>query len=326
MPGSAVLPGIAVSGTRGLCSAAMERRTPVSYAMVSATDGTVLQTWSNGGSGVPLIISNGLGSPPAAWPAIAEANSGFRAVTWYQRGLGGSERPRDPAAIRIEDHASDLGVVMDAAGMDRALLLGWSVGVNVAFEFAHQHPERVAGILGVAGVPGGSLRAMYGSVGLPGPLREPAGALSAYLLRHTGPLMSSLAGLIPLSHHPFSPSGLGVVVREARHADALLAVLRTFAAHDWSWYSKLVLAAGKHAPMDVSGMRCPVTLLAGRHDSVTAYEDIVAAGKTMPDAHVKVLAAGTHFLPLQYPSEMLSELRSLARRCDLWPGVGVRER
>jgi len=285
--------------------------------MTAAADGTLLQTWSNGGAGVPVVISNGLGSPPAAWPGIAEADSGFRVVTWYQRGLGGSERPRDEAAIRIEDHADDLGSVMDAAGMDRALLIGWSVGVNIAFEFAAANPKRVAGILGVAGVPGGSLRAMYGSVGLPGPLREPAGTLSAYLLRHAGPLMSSVAGLLPLSHHPFSPSGVGVVVREARHADALFSVLRTFAGHDWPWYSRLVLAAGKHAPMDVSGVRCPVTLVAGRHDSITAYEDIVAAGQRMPDAKVKVLPAGTHFLPLQYPDELLEELRALARRSDL---------
>ena len=291
--------------------------------MVPATDGTLLRTWSNDGTGTPLVISNGLGTPPAAWPTIAKPDSGFRAVTWYQRGLGGSERPRDPAAIRIEDHADDLGVVMAAAGMDRALLLGWSLGVNVAFEFARRHPQRVAGILGVGGVPGGSLRAMYGSVGLPGPLREPAGAFSAYLLRHAGPLVTTLAGLLPLSHHPFSPSGVGVVVREAQHPDALFAVLRTFAGHDWPWYSELVLAAGKHAPMDVSDVHCPVTLLAGRHDSVTAYEDILAAGARMPDARVKVLSAGTHFLPLQYPEEMLAELRALARRSDLWPGAAV---
>lgn len=295
----------------------------MSTAMVAATDGTLLQTWSNKGEGLPLVISNGLGTPPSAWPTIARPDSGFRVVTWSQRGLGGSERPRDPAAIKIEDHAADLEVVMDKAGMDRALLLGWSVGVNIAFEFAERHPERVAGILGVAGVPGGSLRAMYGSVGLPAPLREPVGTLSAYLLRHAGPLVSTLAGLIPMSHHPLSPSGLGVVVREAQHADSVLAVLRTFAAHDWPWYSRLVLAAGKHQPMDVSKVRCPVTLLAGRHDSITASEDIVAAAKRMPDARVRVLSAGTHFLPLQYPDEMLAELGSLARRSDLWPGAAA---
>lgn len=292
----------------------------MSYAMTAAADGTQLQTWTNRGTGIALVISNGLGSPPAAWPAVTRADSGFRAVTWYQRGLGGSERPRDPAAIRVEDHADDLGTVMDAAGMDRALVLGWSVGVNVAFEFAQRHPGRVAGILGVAGVPGGSLGSMYASVGLPGPLREPAGALSAYLLRHAGPLVTSVAGVLPLSHQPLSASGLGVVVRDARHADALLAVLRTFASHDWPWYSRLVLAAGRHAPMDLSGVACPVTLLAGRHDSVTAYEDVVAAAGRVPDARVRVLAAGTHFVPLQYPEEMLAELRLLAHRTDLWPG------
>ena len=297
---------------------------PVSYAMTTAADGTLLQTWSNDGTGLPVVISNGLGSPPAAWPSIVDPNSGFRVVTWYQRGLGGSERPRDETAIRIEDHADDLRSIMDAAGMDRALLLGWSVGVNIAFEFAARHPDRAAGILGVAGVPGGSLRGMYGSMGLPGPLREPVGAFSAYLLRHAGPLVNAVAGLLPLSHHPLSPSGVGVVVREARHTEAVLSVLRTFARHDWPWYSQLVLAAGKQPPMDVSQVRCPTTLLAGRHDSITAYEDVVAVGKRMPDARVKVMPAGTHFLPLQYPDELLDELRALARRSDLLPGPAAK--
>ena len=34
---------------------------------VQAAGGTALRAWSNGGAGVPVVISNGLGTPPTAW-------------------------------------------------------------------------------------------------------------------------------------------------------------------------------------------------------------------------------------------------------------------
>lgn len=203
--------------------------------------------------------------------------------------------------------------------MDRALIVGWSIGVGVAFRFAELHPERVAGILGVAGVPGGSLKGMFGSLGLPTPLREPAGKLSTRLLPVVGPGLSVLAAGLPRADHPFSLTGLEAVAREVRHAHSMVAVLRAFAEHDWDWFTKLALAAGEQRPMDVSTVACPVTLLAGRHDAVTSSRDIQAVAAAIPDARVRVLPAGTHFVPLQYPDRMLDELRLLADRTDLHP-------
>ena len=162
-----------------------------SYSKVRAVDGTMLRAWTNDGTGIPVVISNGLGASPTAWPAIAAPDSGFRVVTWHHRGLGGSERPARAGAIRVEDFASDLGAVMASAGMEHALVVGWSFGVNAAFEFARRQPGRTAGLLAVAGVPGGSLGAMYGpDERSPRPLREPAGQISAQLLPVTGPWLT----------------------------------------------------------------------------------------------------------------------------------------
>ena len=291
----------------------------VNSSTVQAADGTALRAWSNGGIGVPVVISNGLGTPPTAWPTVMAAGSGFRAVTWSHRGLGGSGRPADPDAVRIQDHVNDLRCVMDAEGMDRALVVGWSIGVGVAFRFAELHPERVAGILGVAGVPGGSLQGMFGSLGLPRRLREPAGRLSTRLLPVVGPGLSVLAAGLPRADHPFSLTGLEAVAREVRHAHSMMAVARAFAEHDWDWFTKLALAAGEQRPMDMSIVTCPVTLLAGRHDAVTSSRDILAVAAAIPDARVRVLPAGTHFVPLQYPDLMLDELRLLAARTGLHP-------
>ena len=107
-------------------------RTPTTHFRVVASDGTRLRAWRNGGSGPSVVLSNGLGAPPAAWPGIADRDSGFDVVGWSHRGLGGSERPEDPQRITVEHHADDLTRVMDHVGMERALVLGWSLGVNVA--------------------------------------------------------------------------------------------------------------------------------------------------------------------------------------------------
>ena len=52
------------------------------------------------------------------------------------RGLGGSDRPADESRITISDHTDDLIAVMDSYGIDRAVVIGWSAGVNIAFEAA----------------------------------------------------------------------------------------------------------------------------------------------------------------------------------------------
>ncbi len=119
---------------------------------VRSGDGTRLRAWANGAQGLPLLVSNGLGSIPRAWPALASADSGYDAFTWYYRGTFGSERPADPSRIRVRDHVDDALALLDTHGVERALVACWSIGVNVAFELAERHPDRVAGLLAVAGV------------------------------------------------------------------------------------------------------------------------------------------------------------------------------
>jgi pimeloyl-ACP methyl ester carboxylesterase len=89
-------------------------------------------------------------------------------------------------------------------------------------------------------------------------------------------------------------------------------VVTEFSRHDWTWYRHLAVAVAEHAPLDVSSVRCPVTFLAGRYDSLVDVQDLRAAAGTVPGAQLRVLA-GTHFLPLQYPRVMVEELRRLAR-------------
>lgn len=284
---------------------------------VVSRDGTRIRAWTNGADGAPLVISNGLGAPPSAWPRLAEPDCGFRAVSWWHRGLGGSERPGDPTRVRVEDHAADLEAVMDAAGMTRALVLGWSVGVNVAFEFARAHPRRVAGILAVGGLPGGSFRA-FGPPGLPAHVREAAGAAAAWLLRLVGPPAAALA---PPALDTARALGAGYVPW-VPDLGAAADAARGFATHPWTWYSDVLLAIGAHPAMDTAFVDFPVTLVGGTLDVAAAAADIAAAATGIPQARFVPLL-GTHFLPFEQPDRLHRELVELAGRARCTRGVDV---
>ncbi|MDI3313128.1 MAG: alpha/beta hydrolase [Mycobacterium sp.] len=285
------------------------------YRWATSRDGTRLRVWDNEGSGVPVLISNGLGTPHHAWPAINRQTDRYRVMTWDYRGLGGSDRPADESRISIADHADDLFAVLDHYGVDRAVVIGWSAGVNVAFEAALREPRRIAGVLAVAGVPGGTFEALLHP--LPRFLRPRAGRVGAHLMRYLGPVLNRLGdGLPGTPEHGFDLRGAPTLGLDLIHGDILLQVLRQFANHDWPWYSRLARAVGDHPPIDPGAINMPVTYVAGTWDAITSAERMRAVSKQTPGSRYVELPA-THFVPLQFPERMSAELNSLIARCRL---------
>ena len=68
-----------------------------------------------------------------------------RVVTFDGRGNGKSDRPEEVDAYREKEYAADSLAVMDATGIDRAVLVSLSLGAQRALLLAAEHPERVAG-------------------------------------------------------------------------------------------------------------------------------------------------------------------------------------
>lgn len=274
-----------------------------------------MRAWDNEGRGVPVLISNGLGTPHDAWPAINRRTDSYHVITWDHRGLAGSERPADESRIRISDHTDDFFAVMDAYGVDRAVVIGWSVGVNVAFEAALREPSRISGVLAVAGVPGGTFEALLHP--LPRFLRPRVGRVGSHLMRYLGPVLNRLGdGLPGTPEHGFAPRGVATIGLDVVHGEIVLRVLRQFARHDWPWYSCLARAVGDHPPMDLSEIAMPVTYLAGTWDAITSAEGMRTASKNTPNSEYVELPA-THYVPLQFPERMESELRRVIDRCHL---------
>ena len=290
---------------------------PTSFDFASA-DGTCIRGWRGDGDGLPLVISNGLGTIPQAWPGLVSPDSGYRTVTWYYRGTFGSERPDDPRRIRVEDHVEDMVALMDAEGIDRALVAAWSIGVNIGFEFAQRHPDRVAGLMAVAGVPGGTFGTMGGPWHIPRRLRKPFAVGAARLLRTAGPVLTPVANAIPVNDRVAWLIAHSGFMTPAAKPEVLTPMLSEFLRQDWQWYMDLAVAAAEHDTMDLSFVQCPTTLVAGRSDVLTSMHDVVDTAAKIPHAQITVLP-GSHFLPIEYPALITAALDELARRTDLVP-------
>jgi len=74
-------------------------------------------------------------------PALAEA--GYRVVVPDQRGYNRSDAPRSVAAYDLDVLVDDACAVVDAAGRDRAFVVGHDWGAMVAWHLAHTRPERL---------------------------------------------------------------------------------------------------------------------------------------------------------------------------------------
>jgi pimeloyl-ACP methyl ester carboxylesterase len=62
-------------------------------------------------------------------------------------GYGYSDKPHDAASHHLDGRVADVAAVLDAEGIDRAALWGYSMGVVTAEAFAKQHPEQVTGLI-----------------------------------------------------------------------------------------------------------------------------------------------------------------------------------
>ena len=124
-------------------------QTNASWAGIVPIDDTALAVTDTGGRGTPVIYLNGQFATQGYWrKVIADLGPGFRHITYDERARGKSKKSAD---YSFETVVRDVDVVLDARGVDRALVLGWSYGAFAAAHWASRNPERALGAVLVEG-------------------------------------------------------------------------------------------------------------------------------------------------------------------------------
>jgi 3-oxoadipate enol-lactonase len=92
-------------------------------------------------SGVPVVFINSLGSDLRIWDDVVTRLE-HPSLRYDKRGHGLSDAPAGPYSI--QDHTDDLHGLLEHLKLERVVIVGISVGGQIALEFASRFPERVA--------------------------------------------------------------------------------------------------------------------------------------------------------------------------------------
>jgi pimeloyl-ACP methyl ester carboxylesterase len=283
------------------------------YYPVTSGDGTELQAWTNDVAGPTVLLCNGLGTSPYSWPALLDPGCGVHVISWNHRGTGGSERPADLEHVGIDAFAEDAIAVMDDAGVDACVLMGWSMGVNTMFELAVTEPERVTGLFAVGGVPGDTFASMLAPIFVPRPVRKPITVNAARVMKLAGKPLTQIASRLPvgpLTVEFLSHSGFMLPMPDPELARR---AIKEFLSTPIDWYMHLALHSSLHLRVSLRNIDVPASFLAGQFDILASSHDMRTAAARIPGAAYEEIRA-THFISMEKPTEVHEALLDLLDR------------
>ena len=245
-------------------------------------DGTPL-SYDVTGEGPAVVLLHGSALSKAIWRGLGytAALAGHTVVRMDLRGHGRSGKPHDPECYRMPRHAGDVLAVLDAAGIEHAHVVGYSLGSRVAFSLAAIAPDRVASLTAL----GGTFRPQRGEVEkvfFPGYLEA---------LR-TGGVTAFVEGFAAAGH-PLDP---GTRAAFLANDGAALAACFTATEEDPGLPEAVV-----------AQLALPALLMAGTRDRAR-LADSSRAAELMPRARLVELPGRTHASTLAPARPVLDEL------------------
>jgi pimeloyl-ACP methyl ester carboxylesterase len=179
--------------------------------------------YDEAGAGDPVILVHGFASTPVHnWHAtgwIELLSRSHRVITLDVRGHGLSDKPRDREAYGYANMGADVVRLMDHLGIERAMLMGYSMGASIAIELMLSHADRFRAVVlgGIAYDDGLENKADRDAI-VQAFLAEDRSQVTSPIAKAYRRFAESqrndlpaLAALIDAQRSPFDPAGLAAV-------------------------------------------------------------------------------------------------------------------
>lgn len=254
------------------------------------------------GTGPALLLCNGWSTSDFFWKHMLPTwTTRYTVVSWDYPGHGASEPARGNDDVQVDALAEDAVRVMDAAGVRRAAIVGYSMGCQVALQTAALATDRAAAVVPLLG----SFEHMIGTATLPSLGRAVGTAMGALpspvawgMHRAVWRVMRSPAGM-PLGRV------LGMVGPDATAADVGDYVEHFGRVHPPSVFA--TAAAGqRHSARDaLARIEAPVFVVTGDDDSLAPPHRAGALlHELLPGSRLARLPAGTHTSLFEHHEEI----------------------
>jgi len=100
------------------------------------------------GAGPAVLLTSGYSATAEMWkPNLAALSQRHRLILWDMRGHGQTDGSNDPAAYSEELTVADMAALLDAHGVEQAVIGGLSLGGYMSLAFHLAHPQRVRALM-----------------------------------------------------------------------------------------------------------------------------------------------------------------------------------
>ena len=256
--------------------------------------------WREQGVGEAVVFLHGLGGSRTSWePQLESLSDAFRCIAWDMPGYGASA-PAEP--LTFAAIADAVARLLDAAGVERAHLVGESFGGMHALHTALRHPDRVGRLV---------LANTSPAFGLDG--TDP----DAWRAARLEPLDAGLTPADIAEHVLTSVAGPGL------SADILAMRVAGFARIPAAGLRAAVECLPDHNVLDqLAEVQAPALVIAGEFDAETpvAYARVLADG--LPNADLEVLDGIGHLAVSEAPHTFNRLVRDFLG-CGQTPEQGI---
>ncbi len=279
---------------------------------VRSFDGTELATFRQGDRGRWLLLANGLGGNIKAWThQLSHFRDKLRFVTWDYRSLYKSSSAVN-RSFSMEDHVRDARVVMEEYGVEDAVVVGWSMGVQVALEMYRQFPDDVSAMVLTNGTNGKPLDQIF----------DPMGARFLHKgLRAAGRFTSKLQPAIaPIARMPLAIKLMKAtrLVADTLDEDVFRELSGEFAKLDFRDYMETFVELSRHDSREIlPTIDVPSLIFVGGKDFLTPSWMGVEMSKKIPDAELTVVPGASHYTCVEYPDLFNFRLERFLTEHDL---------
>ena len=277
---------------------------------VRASDGTRLYT-THQGEGTAVVLCDGIGCAGFIWRYLREAlGQHVRVITWHYRGHGLSDTPQDLDSLSMPVLRRDLIEVLDAYGIDKAVLVGHSMGAQLAFDVATHAPERTLGLIPVCGTYGRPLDTFHGnanfvpifSVLRRAMLRWPGVGQRIWERCFNARWVYRLARAVAVNGDLTRDEDLLPYFDHLRHMSGLV-------------FMRLLENARHHCMYDrLDQIAVPTLVVAGARDHFTPPFVSAEMHRRIPNSRMLLVPEGTHILPIELPALLMHRVSLFLRQ------------
>lgn len=276
---------------------------PIREGQTHSADGTRIAYHVIGSGPRTWLMPPAMGAPLVSMKHIIERFAHeLTIVSWDNRGFYGSGDPPRPEAMRVEDHLDDMEAVVAAEELDRFILGGWSMAVQLSLEYYHRHPERVTALVLINGP---YERALSSVARWPGTEALAIGALRLGA--------ASRRVLNPLSRRVLGARGVGKVLERAGvvagNAPFVEEILAEFSKLDWGRYFTMTRLLHEHSAADyLAEVRVPTLITTGTHDLFTPPAIAERMHQAIAGSELYIVPRATHYIVAEFPELLTARI------------------